>query len=270
MHGKNAVRLLLAMAMLAVTPVFSAPAQAQVVIGISVGFPPPGLPVYEQPICPSEGYIWTPGYWAWDRDFDDYYWVPGTWVLAPEPGFLWTPPYWGWNGAAFVFYQGYWGPRVGFYGGIDYGFGYFGHGYEGGRWEGDRFYYNRTVNNINITNIHNVYNTTVVNNRTNVTRVSYNGGNGGITARASAQEEAAARERHIAPVAAQQQHSQEARQDRSFHASENRGKPAVAATERPGAFHGGGVVAAREGGKYNPPPNRGANNANRPVETNRS
>ena len=31
-------------------------------IGISVTFGPPALPVYEQPICPAEGYIWTPGY----------------------------------------------------------------------------------------------------------------------------------------------------------------------------------------------------------------
>ncbi len=52
-------------------------------IRISVGFGPPALPVYEQPICPGDGYIWTPGYWAWDGDGDDYYWVPGTWILAP-------------------------------------------------------------------------------------------------------------------------------------------------------------------------------------------
>ena len=37
-------------------------------------------PVYVQPPCPAPGDIWIPGYWAWD---DDYYWVPGTWVLAP-------------------------------------------------------------------------------------------------------------------------------------------------------------------------------------------
>src|SRR5712692_3963837 len=63
----------------------SASSHAQVSIGISVGYPPPPLPVYEQPICPEEGYIWTPGYWAWDGD--DYFWVPGTWVPAPERGF---------------------------------------------------------------------------------------------------------------------------------------------------------------------------------------
>src|SRR5215467_4288286 len=146
---------------------------AQVVI--SVNFAPPALPVYEQPPCPAEGYIWVPGYWAYDYDFGDYYWVPGTWVLAPEPGYLWTPPYWAWNGVAFVFYEGYWGPLVGFYGGINYGYGYFGNGFVGGRWEGQRFFYNRAVTNVNVTNITNVYNDTTVVNR-NVSHVSYNGG----------------------------------------------------------------------------------------------
>ena len=58
---------------------FSHGAFAQVGIGISVNFGPPALPVYEQPICPADGYLWTPGYWAYD-DVDGYYWVPGTWV----------------------------------------------------------------------------------------------------------------------------------------------------------------------------------------------
>src|ERR1700758_3615126 len=88
---------------------------------ISVGFGPPALPVHEQPLCPGDGYIWTPGYWAWDEYAGDYYWVPGTWVLAPEVGFFWTPGYWGWGGSAFIFHAGYWGPAVGFYGGINYG-----------------------------------------------------------------------------------------------------------------------------------------------------
>src|ERR1700758_1303725 len=87
-------------------------------VGIAVTFAPP-LPVYEQPVCPGDGYIWTPGYWAYDEGYDDYYWVPGTWVLAPEVGYFWTPPYWGWGGSAFIFHAGYWGPAVGFYGGIN-------------------------------------------------------------------------------------------------------------------------------------------------------
>ena len=121
---------------------------------------PPALPVYEQPLCPGDGYLWTPGYWAYDYDVSDYYWVPGTWVMAPEIGFLWTPAYWGWGGDGFVFYDGYWGPHIGFYGGINYGFGYFGVGFEGGRWDNGHFFYNRSVNNVNINEIHNVYNTT--------------------------------------------------------------------------------------------------------------
>jgi hypothetical protein len=68
-------------------------------VRISVNFAPPDLPVYDQPPCPDEGYIWIPGYWGWDGD--DYYWVPGTWVMAPEVGLLWTPGYWGWGGDSF-------------------------------------------------------------------------------------------------------------------------------------------------------------------------
>ncbi len=237
---------------------------AQIAVGIAVSFAPPELPVYEQPLCPGDGYIWVPGYWAWDGDGDDYYWVPGTWVEAPEVGFLWTPGYWGWGGSAFFFHEGYWGPVVGFYGGINYGFGYFGHGYEGGRWDGGRFYYNRAVNNVNVTEIHNVYNTRVENNYRE-TRVSYNGGNGGINERPSAREEAASRERHIGPIAAQTRHVQEARGNQSLRASQNHGRPAIAATARPGAFNDRGVVAARSGGNYNPPP-RNERNASRPPE----
>ena len=101
-------------------------------IGVSVNFGPPALPVYEQPICPADGYLWTPGYWAYDYN-GGYYWVPGTWVIAPQVGFLWTPGYWVWGGSAFIFHEGYRGPQVGYYGGINYGYGYGGVGYEGGR-----------------------------------------------------------------------------------------------------------------------------------------
>jgi hypothetical protein len=239
-----------------VVSVMSAASFAQVSIAIRIG--PPALPVYEQPLCPAEGYIWTPGYWAYDYDYGDYYWVPGTWVLAPEPGFLWTPGYWGWGDDRFIFHEGYWGPRVGFYGGINYGFGYFGNGYEGGRWDHDRFFYNRSVNNVNVTNIHNVYNTTVINNTT-VNRVSYNGGSGGIDARPTRDEEAAARERHVPPVAAQTQHVQAARTNPELRASSNHGRPPVAATPRPGGFNERGVVPAKEAGApYHPEANRAA------------
>ncbi len=221
-------------------------------VGISISFGPPALPVYEQPLCPQEGYLWTPGYWAYDHDDGDYYWVPGTWVEAPEIGVLWTPGYWGWRDEGFFFNEGYWSPRVGFYGGINYGFGYFGEGYEGGRWDHDRFFYNRAVNNVNVTVIHNVYNTTVINNTT-VNRVSYNGGNGGISARPSPQQEAVAHEKHIPPVAVQAQHVRAARANPELRASVNQGKPPVAATPKPGALNDRAAVSAKEaGGPYHP------------------
>jgi YXWGXW repeat-containing protein len=215
---------------------------------VSVSFAPPLLPVYEQPICPGDGYIWTPGYWAYDVD-GGYYWVPGTWVLAPEVGFLWTPPYWGFVDGAFFFHEGYWGPHVGFYGGVVYGFGYFGHGFEGGRWDNGHFFYNRAVAHIDERVIHNVYNARV--SERGEARVSYNGGAGGISARATAEEESAARERHIASSGEQGRHAEAARGNPEFRASANHGKPPIAATGRPGDFKGEGAVAAKKaGGPY--------------------
>jgi hypothetical protein len=223
----------------------SAASSAQIGIGISIRIAPPELPVYDQPIAPGDGYIWTPGYWAYGDD--DYYWVPGTWVMAPEIGYLWTPGYWGWGDNGYLFHDGYWGTQVGFYGGINYGYGYGGHGYDGGRWDNGHFDYNQSVSHVDVSRNRNVYNTRVDdNNRGN--RVSLNGGNGGVQARATSQEESAGRERHIAPVAAQTQHYQSARANPELRASENHGKPPIAATEKPGAFKENGAVSAREGG----------------------
>jgi hypothetical protein len=258
------LRFLLFAVVLLTLAVLTMPATSAAQIGIAIRVGPPALPVYEQPPCPAEGYLWTPGYWAYDYDAGDYYWVPGTWVMAPQVGFLWTPGWWGWGGGAFLFHEGYWGPRIGFYGGINYGFGYFGNGYEGGRWDHDHFFYNRSVNNVNVTNIHNVYNTTVINNVT-VNRVSYNGGNGGINARATRREEEAERDRHLGPVGAQTEHVQSARANRELRASVNQGRPPIAATARPGEFSGREVVSAREAGApYRNEAPRSENNVPRP------
>jgi hypothetical protein len=237
--------LLLIFALLAVPVVSSAG------IILQIGIAPPPLPVYEQPLCPGDGYLWTPGYWAYD-DVDGYFWVPGTWVLAPEPGFLWTPGYWGWGDGVFIFHQGYWGPQIGFYGGINYGFGYVGVGYEGGYWSNGAFFYNRSVSNVQ--NVTNIYNKTVVVNNTTINQVSFNGGAGGITARPTAQEEAAAQQRHIPPTSVQTQHIQAASTNRQLFESENHGKPAIAATAKPGEFRGSGVAAAKAAApSYQPP-----------------
>src|SRR5271155_4598055 len=247
MRTKFAVRSLLFSLMLLI---FSHSAFAQIGIGISVNSGPPALPVYEQPILPAEGYIWTPGYWAYDPLYG-YYWVPGTWVMAPTVGFLWTPGYWGWGGGGYFFHAGYWGPHVGFYGGINYGFGYGGSGFYGGRWNGGVFAYNSAVMHVNTTVIHNTYvDRTVINNVTVNNHVSYNGGTGGVTAQPTAAERAAENEHHIAPTAMQTQHEHSASTNHALLASVNHGKPAIAATAKPGQFTGHGVVAA--GGAAHP------------------
>jgi hypothetical protein len=222
---------------------------------VSVTVAPPVLPVYTQPPCPGDGYIWTPGYWAWGPA--DYYWVPGTWVVAPAPGLLWTPGYWGWGGGAYLWHAGYWGPHVGFYGGVNYGFGYFGVGFAGGYWHGDRFFYNRSVTNITNVHITNIYNRTVINDH--VSRVSFNGGRGGINVRPRREEEQAFRERRFEATNSQMQHERAASQNRAFQASVNHGRPEIGATARPGEFHGRGAAAPRPQGAIRPE-NRGGEN----------
>jgi WXXGXW repeat (2 copies) len=229
---------------------FSAASFGQIAVGISVRVGPPALPVYAQPICPGPGYFWTPGYWAWN-DEEGYYWVPGTWVVAPV-GLLWTPGYWGWGGGLYAWHPGYWGPHIGFYGGINYGFGYTGVGFVGGEWRGGAFFYNRSVTNVSVTNVTNVYNKTVIVNNTST--VAYNGGSGGVNMRPTPQEEAYAREQHTPALAAQQQQEHAAMQNRQNFASVNHGRPAIAATARPGDFSSHSAVAARAaGGEYHAP-----------------
>jgi WXXGXW repeat (2 copies) len=205
--------------------------RAQVSVGVSVRVGPPALPVYEQPPCPVEGYLWTPGYWAYGHK--GYYWVPGVWVEPPRAGVLWTPGYWGWNEGMYVFHAGYWGPHIGFYGGVNYGFGYNGIGFVGGEWRGGRFAYNTAVVNVNTTVIHNTYinKTVIVNNRT-VNRTSFNGGPAGLAARPTRGEMSAGRESHIRPTTVQTSHEHLASTNRENFASENHGKPATAAMSR--------------------------------------
>jgi hypothetical protein len=219
---------------------------AQFSLNVSVNVAPPELPVYDQPPIPGDGYVWTPGFWAWSDDDQDYYWVPGTWIAAPQPGFLWTPGYWGYNNGVYLWNAGYWGPVVGFYGGVNYGYGYGGNGYEGGYWRDNHLYYNRSVTNINNAHITNVYNKTVINNVT-VNHVSFNGG-GGIQARPTEAQMAAAHERHIDATSEQRQHVNLARSNPSLRASQNNGHPPIAATSRAGSFSGAGVVGARQAG----------------------
>ena len=239
-HARLLVYVSAAALILGAAPIsgFIAPAQAQVAVAITAGVAPPLLPIYAQPPIPGPGYLWIPGYWAWNGD--EYYWVPGYWATPPAVGLYWTPPYWAWVDGVYDFYPGYWGPTVGFYGGIDYGFGYTGVGYEGGFWRNNEFVYNRAVNNFGGANIVNAYSRPVSNPDNHV---AFNGGKGGTIAR-PAPAQIAARAHAKAPTAEQVRHQEMASRDPALRFKANHGQPAVAAMQRANEFHGAHVVAA--------------------------
>jgi len=222
---------------------------------VSAPQPPPALPTYEQPAAPEPGYIWTPGYWSYTPQ--GYYWVPGAWTQPPYTGALWTPGYWGGYGGGYRFHHGFWAAHIGFYGGINYGFGYVGIGYQGGYWNGPHFFYNQYANHIDIninpgfreavyqrnvvvnnTVISNrvVNNTTVnnvtINNRT-INNVSYNGGQGGIQVQPRPAELAVLREQRVPPMQAQVQQQRTAASSPQQFYARNQGRPAETAAARP-------------------------------------
>jgi len=250
------------------------PASSFAGVFISVNFAPPVLPYYDQPQCPEPGLIWTPGYWAYDED--GYYWVPGTWIPAPYEGALWTPPYWGWDNSLYVFHPGYWGMHVGYYGGVNYGFGYMGVGFVGGMWRGHDFLYNTAVMRVDDRRVRNVYvdrdvvrRYTIANDR----RVSFSGGRDGIHHDARPEERVADRDRHVEESQFQRSHENAARSDKSFYARNNGGRPSNVVVQRP---MGGGAnsmpndrggIQGRDNGNanqrpqyQNSPGDRGGNN----------
>lgn len=210
-------------------PAFST---AGVDVSFTVNVAPPMLPVYEQPPLPEPGYLWTPGYWAWDGM--DYFWVPGTWVQPPVSDMLWTPGYWGWRDGFYGWNPGYWGTEIGYYGGVNYGYGYTGVGYQGGYWHGGAFFYNRSVANFGQVNIVNVYNAPIqVHERS---RVSFNGGQGGLRYQPNAAERTAMIARHIDPTPMQRQHQERAASMPALHLSQNGGRPQILTTQRASDF----------------------------------
>jgi hypothetical protein len=222
---------------LVVTVVTLVPPSSQAGVFISVGFAPPVLPVYVQPVCPQPGLMWTPGYWAYGDD--GYYWVPGAWVPSPYVGALWTPGYWGWGNGLYVWHGGYWGPHVGYYGGVNYGFGYGGIGFFGGRWNGGLFAYNTAVMHVGVGGgwgggrVYEdrtiIQRNTIVNNN----HVSYNGGPGGINHQPAPEERLAEHDQHTGPTSFQAQHENTFRSDHNSYAKVNGGHPQNAAISRP-------------------------------------
>jgi len=216
------------------------PAMAEVDISIGVNAwnaAPPPLPVYEQPVIPGPGYIWTPGYWAVSPA--GYYWVPGAWVLPPYSGAIWTPGYWEYVDGVYVWHPGYWSYAIGYYGGVNYGFGYFGWGYFGGYWRDHRFFYNRACNRLDGARITNVYERRVDVNRFDQRHISFNGGRDGIQYRPSRQEMAREHNRRTPPTSAQQNFRDSASRDRAQFADQNQGRPSRPVIDSRGDNRGG-------------------------------
>jgi len=210
------------------------PASSYAGVFISVNFGPPVLPVYVQPVCPQPNLLWTPGYWAYGDE--GYYWVPGAWVPAPFVGGLWTPGYWGWRSGLYIYNPGYWGYHVGYYGGVNYGFGYGGIGFAGGEWRGGAFAYNTAVMHVDERYVHTTFVDRTIVERGYVARdshVAFSGGPGGIQHTPNAQEQGYAHEQHVAPTAYQTQHESTARTDRTSYARNNGGHPANLAVSKP-------------------------------------
>jgi WXXGXW repeat (2 copies) len=225
--ASNIGKLILTAALSAGAVVLSVPqARAEVFVGISVHIGPPALPVYAQPPIPAEGYLWTPGYWGYGDA--GYYWIPGVWVRPPSVGLLWTPGYWGFARGVYGWHGGYWGPHVGFYGGVNYGFGYGGVGFGGGVWSGGAFRYNTAVCNFGGVHVRNTYIDRTVINNTTINRTSFNGP-GGIQHEPTPQERQFQGENHVQPTANQMSHETAAGHDRGQLASVNGGHPATMA-----------------------------------------
>jgi hypothetical protein len=171
---------------------------------------PPDMPDYVQPPCPEDGYLWQPGYWAWG--WAGYYWVPGVWVAPPSAGLLWTPGWWGFYGGWYGWHPGFWGPHVGFYGGVNYGFGYGGVGFYGGRWDGGVFHYNTNAWHVNAAVVHHTY-ASSEGLHGHAGGHSFTGPNG-VHARPADAERAAMHENHVAPTNEQVAHHQAAGTDK--------------------------------------------------------
>ena len=129
----------------------------------------------------------------------------------------------------YIWYAGYWAPHIGYYGGINYGFGYTGRGYYGAYWNGGKLVYNRAVTDVDPARVHYVYDYTPPRNND---RLSFNGP-GGVRARPTPQELAVSRDPRTAAVPAQIQHARQASANRAQFAGARGVRPDTLVASRP-------------------------------------
>lgn len=85
----------------------SLPATAAVWLDVNVG-PPEPLTEYTPP--PRYGYVWSPGYWAWNNG--ESVWMDGYW-MEERPGYVWVPDRWNYYTNGWRFERGHYYPASG-------------------------------------------------------------------------------------------------------------------------------------------------------------
>ena len=81
-----------------------AAAQASMNLGLTIGTPPPA-PIYEAVPAPRSGYVWAPGFWAWEGG--RHVWRTGYW-MPERRGYHWVPDRWAQEHGGWRHEQGHW------------------------------------------------------------------------------------------------------------------------------------------------------------------
>ena len=100
---KSVITMWLASASLLCAP----PALARVDVHVEIGVPPPVAVIETAPALRS-GYVYAPGYWAWNGD--RHVWVRGR-TIVERPGYSWVADRWEPVGGRYRFVPGYWAPE---------------------------------------------------------------------------------------------------------------------------------------------------------------
>ena len=85
------------------------PAMAQVSLDIHIGPPPPRREVIIA--APDPTYVWVGGYQRYDRDRNNYVWVPGAWQRPPRENVRWVQPRYVHNGDHYNYQEGKWADK---------------------------------------------------------------------------------------------------------------------------------------------------------------